>query len=168
MLDSIYKTWRWPRVVDKVEHDPKNPLEYAKIWRIAQQSAASGKPIKFGTCSAQVLAFFLDSHTDHYDLDDKKQVIWDMAEAMNLELRQLAASGCKVIQIEEPTLHFMARYYPNETELHRLPRRLLSTARSRASTTSRSGSTPAGATPTCRRCSRTSRTRTRWRSTWSA
>ena len=21
MLDSIYKTWRWPRVVDKVEHD---------------------------------------------------------------------------------------------------------------------------------------------------
>ena len=42
MLDSIYKTWRWPRVVGKVEHDPKNPLEYAKIWRIAQQSA--GRP----------------------------------------------------------------------------------------------------------------------------
>ena len=40
MLDSIYKTWRWPRVVGKVEHDPKNPLEYAKIWRIAQQAAA--------------------------------------------------------------------------------------------------------------------------------
>ena len=64
MLDSIYKTWRWPRVVDKVEHDPKNPLEYAKIWRISQQAAAaSGLPVKFGTCSAQVLAFFLDSHT---------------------------------------------------------------------------------------------------------
>ena len=39
MLDSIYKTWRWPRVTGKVEHDPKNPLEYAKIWRIAQQAA---------------------------------------------------------------------------------------------------------------------------------
>ena len=117
MLDSIYKTWRWPRVVGKVEHDPKNPLEYAKIWRIGQQSAASGKQIKFGSCSAQVLAFFLDSHTDHYDLDDKMQLTWDMAEAMNLELRQLAASGCKVIQIEEPTLHFMACYYPNETKL---------------------------------------------------
>ena len=64
-----------------------------------------------------MLAFFLDSHTDHYDLDDKMQVTWDMAEAMNLELRQLAASGCKVIQIEEPTLHFMACYYPNETKL---------------------------------------------------
>jgi 5-methyltetrahydropteroyltriglutamate--homocysteine methyltransferase len=117
MLDSIYKTWRWPRVVDKVEADPKNPLEYAKIWRIAQQSAASGKQIKFGTCSAQVLAFFLDSHTDKYDLDDKMQLTWDMAEAMNLELRQLVAAGCKVIQIEEPTLHFIACYYPNETKL---------------------------------------------------
>jgi len=117
MLDSIYKTWRWPRVVGKVEADPKNPLEYAKIWRIAQQSAASGKQIKFGTCSAQVLAFFLDSHTPGYDLDDKMQLTWDMAEAMNLELRQLVAAGCKVIQIEEPTLHFMACYYPNETKL---------------------------------------------------
>jgi len=115
MLDSIYKTWRWPRVVGKVEHDPKNPLEYAKIWRVAQQAAAaSGKPVKFGTCSAQVLAFFLDSHTPHYDLDDKKQLIWDMAEAMNRELRQLAAAGCRVIQVEEPTLHFMARYYPEQ------------------------------------------------------
>jgi 5-methyltetrahydropteroyltriglutamate--homocysteine methyltransferase len=117
MLDSIYKTWRWPRVVDKVEADPKNPLEYAKIWRMAQQSAASGKQIKFGTCSAQVLAFFLDSHTKKYDLDDKMQLTWDMAEAMNLELRQLVAAGCKVIQIEEPTLHFIACYYPNETKL---------------------------------------------------
>jgi 5-methyltetrahydropteroyltriglutamate--homocysteine methyltransferase len=116
MLDSIYKTWRWPRVVGKVEHDPKNPLEYPKIWRISQQAAASGKPVKFGTCSAQVLAFFLDSHTPHYDLDDKKQLIWDMAEAMNLELKQLVASGCKVIQIEEPTMHFMACYYPEMTE----------------------------------------------------
>jgi 5-methyltetrahydropteroyltriglutamate--homocysteine methyltransferase len=117
MLDSIYKTWRWPRVVGKVEHDPKNPLEYAKIWRIAQQAAmAMNKPVKFGTCSAQVLAFFLDSHTPHYNLEDKKQLIWDMAEAMNRELRQLAACGCRVIQVEEPTLHFMARYNPEQKE----------------------------------------------------
>lgn len=117
MLDAIYKAWRWPRVVGKVEHDPKNPLEYAKIWRIAQQAAGPDKPVKFGTCSAQVLAFFLDSHTEKYDLDDKMQLTWDMAEAMNLELRQLVASGCKVIQIEEPTIHFMACYYPQETKL---------------------------------------------------
>ena len=78
---------------------------------------AAGKPVKFGTCSAQVLAFFLDSHTPNYDLEDKKQLIWDMAEAMNRELRQLAAAGCKVIQVEEPTLHFMARYNPGQKEL---------------------------------------------------
>jgi 5-methyltetrahydropteroyltriglutamate--homocysteine methyltransferase len=117
LLNWIFRTWRWPRVVDRVAHDPKNPLEYAKIWRIAQQCAASGKPVKFGTCSAQILAPFLDSHTPHYDLDDKKQLIWDMSEAMNLELRQLAAAGCRVIQMEEPLVHSVARYSPDETEL---------------------------------------------------
>ena len=73
--------------------------------------------MKFGTCSSQVLAIFLDSHTADYDLDDKKQLIWDMATAMNLELRQLAAAGAKVIQIEEPTIHFTAAFHPEETEL---------------------------------------------------
>ncbi len=91
LMNEIETTWRWPRVVGKVEHDPKNPLEYAKLWRIAQ--ARAGKPVKFGTCSSQVLAIFLDSHTAEYDLDDKKQLIWDMATAMNKELRQLAAAG---------------------------------------------------------------------------
>ena len=64
-----------------------------------------------------MLAIFLDSHTSDYDLDDKKQLIWDMATAMNLELRQLAAAGAKVIQIEEPTIHFTAAFHPEETEL---------------------------------------------------
>ena len=116
-MNEIETTWRWPRVVGKVEHDPKNPLEYAKLWRIAQARAASGKPVKFGTCSSQVLSIFLDSHTPEYDLDDKKQLIWDMATAMNLELRQLAAAGAKVIQIEEPTIHFTACFHPEQTEL---------------------------------------------------
>ncbi len=114
-MNEIETTWRWPRVVGKVEHDPKNPLEYAKLWRIAQ--ARAGKPVKFGTCSSQVLAIFLDSHTSAYDLDDKKQLVWDMATAMNIELRQLAAAGAKVIQIEEPTIHFTAAFHPEETEL---------------------------------------------------
>jgi 5-methyltetrahydropteroyltriglutamate--homocysteine methyltransferase len=117
LMNEIETTWRWPRVVGKVEHDPKNPLEYAKLWRIAQARAASGRPVKFGTCSSQVLAIFLDSHTPEYDRDDKKQLIWDMATAMNTELRQLAAAGAKVIQIEEPTIHFTACFHPEQTEL---------------------------------------------------
>ena len=114
-MKEIYTSWRWPIVIGKIEHNPKNPLEYAKLWRIAQ--ARAGKPVKFGTCSSQVLAIFLDSHTADYDLDDKKQLIWDMATAMNLELRQLAAAGARVIQVEEPTIHFTAAFHPEETEL---------------------------------------------------
>ena len=64
-----------------------------------------------------MLAIFLDSHTSEYDRDDKKQLIWDMATAMNKELRQLAAAGAKVIQIEEPTIHFTAAFHPEQKEL---------------------------------------------------
>jgi 5-methyltetrahydropteroyltriglutamate--homocysteine methyltransferase len=75
------------------------------------------KPVKFGTVSAQVMALFLDSHTREYRLeDDKRQMIWDMATAINRELRELVASGCTVIQIEEPTIHFMACYHPEAKE----------------------------------------------------
>jgi 5-methyltetrahydropteroyltriglutamate--homocysteine methyltransferase len=114
-MNEIETTWRWPRVVGKVQHNRRNPLEYAKLWRIAQ--ARAGKPVKFGTCSSQVLAIFLDSHTAEYPKDDKKQLIWDMATAMNTELRQLAAAGAKVIQIEEPTIHFTACFHPEQKEL---------------------------------------------------
>ncbi len=104
LLNEIYTGWRWPRVVDKVTH---RPLDYAKIWRIAQSRAS--KPVKFGTCCSQVMGLFLDIHTDKYT--DHRQVIWDMAEAMNIELRALRDAGCKCIQIEEPTLHFWANTY---------------------------------------------------------
>jgi len=36
---------------------------------------------------------------------------------MNKELRQLAAAGAKVIQIEEPTIHFTACFHPEEKDL---------------------------------------------------
>ncbi len=109
LLNEIYTGWRWPRVVDKVEH---RPLDYAKIWRIAQ--ARSNRPVKFGTCCTQVMGLFLDLYTDKYT--DHRQVIWDMAEAMNKELLSLRDAGCKAIQIEEPTLHFWANTYGPESE----------------------------------------------------
>jgi 5-methyltetrahydropteroyltriglutamate--homocysteine methyltransferase len=116
LLQEIYTSWRWPVVTGKIEHNPKNPLEYAKIWRIAQ--ARAHKPVKFGTVSAQVMAFFLDSHNEKvYPLsDEKKQIIWDMSTAINLELREVAASGCTVIQVEEPTIHMIASYFPELTD----------------------------------------------------
>lgn len=109
LLSEIYTGWRWPHVVDKIDI---GPLEYAKIWRIAQ--VRTRKPVKFGTVCSQVMSIFLDIHTDQYK--DKREVIWDMATAMNKELRALAAAGCNVIQVEEPTIHFTADKYPNEKE----------------------------------------------------
>jgi 5-methyltetrahydropteroyltriglutamate--homocysteine methyltransferase len=109
LLNEIYTGWRWPRVVDKIQH---RPLDYAKIWRIAQQRAS--KPVKFGTCCSQVMGLFLDLYTDKYT--DHRQVIWDMAEAMNTELLSLRDAGCTCIQIEEPTLHFWANTYGAKSE----------------------------------------------------
>jgi len=104
LLHEIYTGWRWPRVVDKIEH---RPLDYDKLWRMTQ--AKTRKPVKFGTCASQVMSLFLDIHTDKYK--DKRQVIWDMAEAMNKELLALRDAGCKLIQIEEPCFHFMANTF---------------------------------------------------------
>ncbi|NUQ62163.1 MAG: cobalamin-independent methionine synthase II family protein [Pirellulales bacterium] len=101
LLHEIYTAWRWPRVTGKIEH---RPLDYAKLFRMTQ--AKSRKPVKFGTCCSQVMSLFLDIHTNKYK--DKRQVIWDMAEAMNKELLELRDAGCKVIQVEEPCFHFMA------------------------------------------------------------
>lgn len=104
MLSEIYTGWRWPRVTGAIEH---RSLDYAKLWRIAQ--GKTRKPVRFGTCCSQVMGLFLDIHTDRYT--DKRQVLWDMAVAMNKELLALKAAGCKCIQIEEPCLHFMANTY---------------------------------------------------------
>ncbi len=109
LLNEIYTGWRWPHVVDKIEH---RPLGYPKLWRMAQ--AKTRKPVRFGTCCSQVMALFLDIHTAKYK--DKRQVIWDMAEAMNKELLALRDAGCRLIQIEEPTFHFMANTFGKNHE----------------------------------------------------
>ncbi len=109
LLNEIYTGWRWPHIVDKIEH---RPLDYPKLWRLAQ--AKTRKPVKFGTCCSQVMALFLDIHTPKYK--DKREVIWDMAVAMNKELLALRDAGCRCIQIEEPTFHFMANTYGKDHE----------------------------------------------------
>ena len=109
LLNEIYTGWRWPRVVGKIEH---RPLDYDKIWRMAQ--AKSDKPVRFGTCCSQVMGLFLDIHTSHYK--ENREIIWDMAVAMNKELHALKDAGCKCIQIEEPTLHFWANTYGKDSD----------------------------------------------------
>src|SRR5581483_10280708 len=115
ILHEVFGGWAWPRVVGKVEPNEDAPLEYAKLWRLAQ--ARTRKPVKFGTVSAQGFHHFLDVRTDHYAGDDHRELIWDLATAMNAELRTLAAAGCQVIQVEEPLIHFLAATRPDEAEL---------------------------------------------------
>jgi len=88
----------------QIEH---RPLDLSSCG--ASRRAKTRKPIKFGTCCSQVMALFLDIHTPKYK--DKRQIIWDMAEAMNKELLALRDAGCRCIQIEEPTFHFMANTF---------------------------------------------------------
>jgi len=109
LLNEIYTGWRWPRVVDKIEH---RPLDYPKLWRMTQ--AKSVRPVKFGTCCSQVMTLFLDIATPKYK--DKREVIWDMAVAMNQELLALRDAGCKCIQVEEPCFHFMANSFGKDHE----------------------------------------------------
>jgi 5-methyltetrahydropteroyltriglutamate--homocysteine methyltransferase len=103
-LNEIVGGWKYHAVVDKVA--PRVPLEFAKIWRIAQ--ARSQKPVKFGTVAADLASSVLTLRTDAYET--KQNLMWDLAGILNQELRRLAAAGCRVIQIEEPAIHSQAAF----------------------------------------------------------
>jgi 5-methyltetrahydropteroyltriglutamate--homocysteine methyltransferase len=77
----------------------RGPLEFAALWQVAQR--LSDRPVKFGTICAPGLASMLWNR--HYS-DDKAMVL-DLCDIMNAELRELAAAGCPVIQVEEPRHH---------------------------------------------------------------
>lgn len=109
LLAEVFGGWRLPPVVGKVE--PGGPLEFDKLWRIAQ--ARTDRPVKFGTVSTQLVASMLELRTDLY-APNKRDLMWDMATAMNRELRNLADAGCRVIQIEEPLMHFVASTSPDK------------------------------------------------------
>jgi 5-methyltetrahydropteroyltriglutamate--homocysteine methyltransferase len=99
-------------VIGKV--GPGIPLEYGKIWRIAR--ARAQRPVKFGVITADAPASVLVLDTDLYS-EDKRALMWDMAGVVNAELRELAAAGCKVIQIEEPIIHNATALGADESEI---------------------------------------------------
>jgi methionine synthase II (cobalamin-independent) len=75
------------------------PLQYAALWRVAQRF--TDRPVKFGAISAQTLAKMLVNR--HYA--SERELILDVADVFNAELREVAAAGCRVIQVEEPRHH---------------------------------------------------------------
>jgi 5-methyltetrahydropteroyltriglutamate--homocysteine methyltransferase len=113
ILREVFGSWQWPRVVDRVAPNERAGLEYAKLWRLAQ--ARTDRPVKFGTVSAQGIHHFLDIRTDRYPAD-RRALIWDLASAMNVELRALRRAGCTVIQVEEPLIHLIAATHPEQRD----------------------------------------------------
>jgi 5-methyltetrahydropteroyltriglutamate--homocysteine methyltransferase len=75
------------------------PLQYAALWRTAQRF--TDRPVKFGAISAQTLAKMLVNR--HYA--SERELILDVADVFNAELREVASAGCRVIQVEEPRHH---------------------------------------------------------------
>jgi 5-methyltetrahydropteroyltriglutamate--homocysteine methyltransferase len=78
------------------------PLQYAELFKAAQRFTR--RPVKFGAISAQTLAKMLVNR--HYA--GERELILDIADVFNAELRKVAAAGCRVIQLEEPRHHISA------------------------------------------------------------
>ncbi len=77
----------------------RGPLEYTALWQVAQR--LTDRPMKFGAICAPALASML--WNEHYA--DDKAMILDLCDIMNAELREMAAAGCPLIQVEEPPHH---------------------------------------------------------------
>lgn len=107
ILYEVQEAYHPPAVTGKIT---RGPLHFTAIWKTAQKMTS--KPVKFGTISATCLPMML--WNEHYKNDH--DMIWDIACAQNEELKELAAAGCPVIQMEEPPHHFACCTQPPASE----------------------------------------------------
>jgi 5-methyltetrahydropteroyltriglutamate--homocysteine methyltransferase len=99
ILYEVQEAWQPAVVGAKLE---AGSLEYAALFKVAQR--CTSRPVKFGAISAQTLVKMLINQ--HYPTE--RELILDLADIFNAELRAVAAAGCQVIQIEEPRHHMGA------------------------------------------------------------
>ena len=107
ILYEVQEAYHPPAVTGKIT---RGPLHYSALWKTAQRMTS--KPVKFGAISATCLPMML--WNEHYKND--QDLTMDLAAALNEELRELAAAGCPVIQVEEPPHHFACCTTPPATE----------------------------------------------------
>ena len=100
ILYEVQEAYQSPIVTGKLTG---GQLDYSALWKVAQKMTPN--TVKFGTISSQSLTRMM--WNEFYSTD--KELILDCCDIINQELRELAASGCKLIQIEEPRHHFMAQ-----------------------------------------------------------
>ena len=99
ILHDVLETRLMPDLVGPVG---RGKLRYTAIWKAAQRQTK--KPVKFGTITAELIAMAVRDL--HYK--DLRKAILAISDALNAELHELADSGCKVIQMEEPQIHLLA------------------------------------------------------------
>lgn len=99
ILWEVEEAYQAPVAVDKLT---AGPIDYDAVWKSAQR--LTDRPVKFGAVSAQTLPSML--WNEAYDTDE--EMILALCDIMNAQLKAVAASGCRVIQIEEPLHHFMS------------------------------------------------------------
>ncbi len=96
IFKEFVETLRPPQITGPVG---AGTLQYEALWRTAQ--ALTDKPVKFGSCSAQMIE--RQSRNGFYG--SRKDALLALSDAMNAEYHRLADAGCPVIQVEEPCLH---------------------------------------------------------------
>ena len=99
ILHDVLETRVMPDLVGPVG---RGRLRYTAMWKAAQRQTA--KPVKFGTITPELIA--MSVRDLHYR--DLRKSILAVSDALNEELHELADSGCKVIQMEEPQIHLLA------------------------------------------------------------
>ncbi|HUB11180.1 MAG TPA: cobalamin-independent methionine synthase II family protein [Acetobacteraceae bacterium] len=96
ILWEVQEAYQPPVVTNKLT---RGPWQYTALWQVAQR--LTDKPVKFGAICAPALASML---WNEFYADDRGMIL-DLCDIMNAELRELAAAGCPLIQVEEPPHH---------------------------------------------------------------
>jgi 5-methyltetrahydropteroyltriglutamate--homocysteine methyltransferase len=103
ILYEVQEAYHPPSVTGKIT---RGPLHFTAVWKTAQKM--SDRPVKFGSICATCLPMML--WNEYYA--DERDMVMDIAAALNEEYRELADAGCPVIQIEEPVHHFNCNAIP--------------------------------------------------------
>ena len=96
---EIQEAYQSPVLVDELT---PGPLHYPELWKVAQRM--TDKPVKFGSIASQSLVEMISN--DYYS--STEELVLRITDIKNRELKELAASGCRLIQVEEPVHHFLA------------------------------------------------------------
>lgn len=93
LRDGAY-TAELPTIRSKITAKDEHFLDHD--YKVAQ--AFSSRPVKITIPGPTTV---MDTCANEY-YDDERQLAFDLADAMNHEIRALAAAGCKYIQVDEP------------------------------------------------------------------